>query len=61
MEYVYCNLKYLKGTPSIGLFFKKNGGKTIEAFTNTDWVEFMTDKRSMLLCFCFGEFSDLEE
>jgi len=46
MEAVHRILKYLKGTPGRGLFFKKNEARSIEAFTNADWAGSISDRRS---------------
>lgn len=39
-------LRYLKGSPGRGLFFKKNTRRGIEAYTDADWAGSITDRRS---------------
>ena len=39
-------LQYLKGTPRKGIFFKRNGGLVIEAYTNADYARLIMDRRS---------------
>ena len=39
-------LRYLKGTPRRGLFFKKGEGTGIEIFSDADWAGTSDDKRS---------------
>ena len=46
MEAVYRILKYLKGTPSKGLFFKKNDERSIEVYADADWAGAVEDRRS---------------
>lgn len=46
MEAVYQILRYLKGTPERGLFFKKSAERTVEAFTDADWAGSLKDRRS---------------
>ncbi|PON68952.1 hypothetical protein PanWU01x14_092690 [Parasponia andersonii] len=46
LEVVYQILKYLKGTAGMGQFFKKNSKRSIDAFTNADWVGAIDDKKS---------------
>ena len=46
MEVVYRILKYLKGTPGKGLFFKKNEVRSVEAFTDADWAGSVDNRRS---------------
>lgn len=45
-EAVLRILRFLKGTPGRGLFFKKSGDRKIEAYTDADWAEAIEDKRS---------------
>lgn len=46
MEAVYKILKYLKGTPRKGLFFRKNDQRRIIAYTDADCAGSGTDRRS---------------
>lgn len=46
LEAAYRILRYLKGTPGKGLFFKKGENRCIEAFTDTDWAGAAEDRRS---------------
>ena len=45
-EAIYRILRYLKGTPSKGLFFKARGHLQIQAYMDTYWAGSITDKRS---------------
>ena len=46
LEAVHRILRYLKSTPSRGLFFKKTGQQAIEVFTDVDWAGSITDRKS---------------
>lgn len=46
LDAVYRILRYLKGCPGKGLIFKKEGKRTIEAFTDADWAGSVTDRKS---------------
>ena len=46
LEAVHSILRYLKGTPRKGTFFKKNDSRKIEAFTDVDWAGSASDRRS---------------
>ena len=46
MEVVNRILRYLKTTLGRGLMFRKTGRKTIEAYSNWDWVGFVVDRKS---------------
>lgn len=46
LEAVFRVLRYLKGTPGRGLYFKKNEGRNIEAYTDADWAGAIEDRRS---------------
>ena len=37
LEAVYKILRYLKGSPRKGLFFKKGDSKKVEIYTDADW------------------------
>ena len=38
LEVMYKILKYLKGSPGRGLFFKKSDSKKVEIYTDIDWA-----------------------
>ncbi|RVW92976.1 Retrovirus-related Pol polyprotein from transposon RE1 [Vitis vinifera] len=46
LEAVYKILRYLKGSPGRGLFFKKSDSKKVEIYTDADWAGSANDKRS---------------
>ena len=46
LEAVYKILRYLKGSPGRGLFFKKSDSKKVEIYTDADWVGLANDRRS---------------
>ena len=46
MDALFRILKYLKGTPGKGLFFKKSGNRNIEVYSDADWAGDTTDRRS---------------
>ncbi|KAM7516034.1 hypothetical protein LguiA_005617 [Lonicera macranthoides] len=46
LEAVYYILRYLKGSPGKGLFFKKNDKRGIEVYTDADWAGSVTDRWS---------------
>jgi hypothetical protein len=46
MEVVYRILRYLKGTPRRGLWFKKNGHLDLEEYCDADWISSRDDRRS---------------
>ncbi|KAA0053629.1 Beta-galactosidase [Cucumis melo var. makuwa] len=46
MEAVNRILRYLKNTPGKGLMFRKTNGKTIEAYTDSDWARSVIDRKS---------------
>lgn len=46
LETVYRILKYLKGTPGRGLFFKKGEDRSVEVFINAEWAGAIEDRRS---------------
>jgi hypothetical protein len=46
MEVVYRILRYLKGTPRRGLWFKKNGHLNLEGYCDVDWASSRDDRRS---------------
>ena len=53
MEAVYRILKYLKGTLGLGLFFGKNGERSIEAYKDADWAGAIDDRKSTSRYFTF--------
>ena len=46
LEAVYRILRYLKGSPGKGLFFKKDNEREIKVFTDADWAGSLEDRRS---------------
>ncbi|XP_039004039.1 uncharacterized mitochondrial protein AtMg00810-like [Hibiscus syriacus] len=46
LEAAYRILRYLKGTTSKGLHFKKNVNRSIEVYTDADWAGAINDRRS---------------
>ena len=46
LDAVYRILRYLKGTPGKGLFFKKNETRGVEVYTDADWAGSVVDRRS---------------
>ena len=46
LEAVYKILRYLKGFPGRGLFFKKGDNKKVEIYTDADWAGSAKDRRS---------------
>ena len=46
LEVVYKILRYLKGSPRRGLFFKKSDSKKIEIYTDVDWAGSTDDRKS---------------
>ncbi|XP_024029322.1 uncharacterized protein LOC112093936 [Morus notabilis] len=52
-EAVYRILRYLKGTPGKGLLFKKHDHLQIEVYTDANWAESVTDRRSTSGYFSF--------
>lgn len=44
MEVVNQILRYLKGTPGLGLFFRKNSERAIETFTDVDGAGSVKDE-----------------
>lgn len=46
LQAVYRILKYLKGTPGLGLFFRKTTYRGINLFTDADWAGSVEDRRS---------------
>lgn len=46
MQAIHRVLKYLKGTPGLGLLFKKNTHRGVELFTDADWAGSAEDRRS---------------
>jgi Reverse transcriptase (RNA-dependent DNA polymerase) len=53
MEAVTRILRYLKGAPGRGLFFRKHGHLDISCFTDADWAGSITDRRSTSGYFSF--------
>jgi hypothetical protein len=46
MEVVYQILRYLKGTPGKGLWFRKNQHLNLEGYCDADWASSRDDRRS---------------
>ena len=46
LDAAYKILRYLKGTPCQGLFFKKNDQRTVEIYTDADWAGDQENSRS---------------
>ena len=46
IEAVIRILRYLKGTPGLGLRFRKHSDRGIEVFTDASWAGELTDRRS---------------
>ncbi|XP_047320774.1 secreted RxLR effector protein 161-like [Impatiens glandulifera] len=44
-------VRYLKGTPSLGLFYPSNSNKLLESFSDADWAT-CTDSRRSLTGYC---------
>jgi Reverse transcriptase (RNA-dependent DNA polymerase) len=53
MEAVFRILRYLKGAPGRGIYFKKNGHLRIEGYTDSDWAGSITDRKSTSGYFTF--------
>ncbi|RVW99728.1 Retrovirus-related Pol polyprotein from transposon RE1 [Vitis vinifera] len=48
LEVVYKILRYLKGSPGRGLFFKKSDSKKVEIYTDADWAGSADDRKSTI-------------
>ena len=48
LKAAYKILKYLKGSPGRGLFFKKNDSKKVEIYTDADWTGSADDRKSTI-------------
>ena len=48
LEAAYQILKYLKSSLGKGLFFKKGGQQTIEAYIDADWAGSIINRKSTL-------------
>ena len=46
LQAAYRVLQYLKGAPSKGIMFKRNGGLVLEAYTDADYADSIVDRRS---------------
>lgn len=46
LEVVYRIIRYLKSTPGKGLLFKKNKQRGVKVYTDVDWTESITNRRS---------------
>jgi len=47
MDAVYMILRYLEGAPNKGLLYSKNGVSNIKGYTDADWAEDQTRRRSI--------------
>lgn len=45
MKVVFRILRYLKGAPRRGIYFKKNGHLRVEGYTDSDWARDITDRK----------------
>jgi hypothetical protein len=55
LEAVHRILRYLKGTPGKGLWFKNNGHLGIDGYSDADWASCLDDQRSTSgYCVFFG-------
>ena len=49
-------LRYLKGTIFYGLHFSSHSSLTLQAYSNADWADDPTDRRSTIgYCFFLGD------
>ncbi|RVW40345.1 Retrovirus-related Pol polyprotein from transposon RE1 [Vitis vinifera] len=48
LEVVYKILRYLKGSPGRGLFFKKSDSKKVEIYTDANWAGSADDRKSTI-------------
>ncbi|XP_050883391.1 uncharacterized mitochondrial protein AtMg00810-like [Lathyrus oleraceus] len=46
LQSIYRILRYLKGNPGKGLFFKKTSERNVSIFTDGNWAGSVTDRRS---------------
>ena len=46
LDAVYRILRYLKGTPGKGLWFRSNGHLVIDGYSDADWASCLDDRRS---------------
>ena len=46
LEVAYRMLRYLKGSPRRGLYFKKGDHRGLEIYTDADWAGSINDRRS---------------
>ena len=53
MEAVFRILRYLKGAPGRGIYFKRNGHLRVEGYTDSDWAGDITDRKSTSGYFTF--------
>ena len=46
LDAVHHILRYLKGSPGKGLWFKKNGHLNVDGYSDADWASCLDDRRS---------------
>lgn len=46
LDAAYRIMRYLKKTPGKGLFFTRHDDRQVHAFTNADWAESISDRKS---------------
>ena len=46
LDVLYRILRYLKGNPGRGLWFKKNGHLNVDGYSDADWASCLDDRRS---------------
>jgi hypothetical protein len=46
MDIVYRILRYLKGSPGKGLWFRSNGHLGVDGYSDADWASCLDDRRS---------------
>ncbi|VAH22706.1 unnamed protein product [Triticum turgidum subsp. durum] len=46
LDAVYRIMRYLKGSPGMGLWFKSNGHLNVDGYSDADWASCLDDRRS---------------
>ena len=49
LDAVHRILRYLKGTPGKGLWFKRSGHLEVDGYSDSDWASCQDDRRSMFV------------